>query len=127
MDDTKHSISISDKLYQSIKRYCQLNDLKLNTFVEGLLLKAFNVEKYGETPFQNIEPVPVAQPIKVVDDYAEQLEAAKNKPLKPAILPPEINDKIESGEALELVEVQPMEPPTIPTPEKRKKKVTRLN
>ena len=125
MSENKHNISVSDRLYKDLKRYCDLNDLKLNTFVESLLLKAFNVEKYGETPFQNQEPEQesVVPPVKVVDEYAEQLEAVKTKP---AILPPEINEKIASGEALDLVKVQPMEPPTIPVPEKPKRKVTRL-
>ena len=83
MDDNKHSISISAKLYKDIKDYCTLNGLKLNTFVEGLLRKAFTVEKFGEAPFINIkatgtiepaEPKPVKQ---LRDEYAELIESAK--------------------------------------------------
>ena len=125
MAENKHNILISERLYLDIKRYCAFNGLKVNTFVESLLLKAFNVEKYGETPFQKQEPEPepVVAPVRIVDEYAAMLEVTDSKP---AILPPEINEKIASGETLETIEVKPMAPPTIPVPEKPKRKVTRL-
>lgn len=60
----KHSVSIDEQLYQEIKDYCELNDLKINHFVEEILRKQFLIEKYGDTPFSilskkiEIEPVP---------------------------------------------------------------------
>lgn len=44
-------MEIEKKLYDDIKSYCKLNNLKVNTFINNLLRKAFNVEKYGESPF----------------------------------------------------------------------------
>ena len=75
----KHSISISDRLYSDIKEYCQLNDLKINVFVEELIRKSFNVEKFGETPFSKKEETEQEpEPKKpVIDEYAKEIEASK--------------------------------------------------
>lgn len=43
-------IEISDKLFNDIEKYCELNELKVNEYIEGLLKKAFTVEKYGDRP-----------------------------------------------------------------------------
>ena len=126
----KHSVSIDGKLYSDLKEYCDYNHLKLNAYVEELIRKQFTVEKFGTSPFDMMggSPYMSQQEMNAIDDYVEkELNRIKQTPPKPAILPPEINEKVASGEALELVEVQPMEPPTIPVPEKPKKKVTRLN
>lgn len=44
-------MEIDKKLYNDIKEYCKLNDLKVGNFINNLLRKAFNIEKYGSTPF----------------------------------------------------------------------------
>lgn len=44
-------MEIDKKLYGDIKEYCKLNNLKVNTFINNLLRRAFNIEKYGEAPF----------------------------------------------------------------------------
>ena len=119
MDDNKHSISISSKLYNDIKNYCALNELKVNTFVEELLRKAFNVEKFGEAPFvkfreeesrqesrQSVQIETPKPPIHTKDEYVELLESRKSEPIN------ELND----------------EPINEPEPKpKKEKKVTRLN
>lgn len=46
---------IETKLYNEIKEYCKLNNLKANIFINELLKKAFMREKYGEAPF-NVKP-----------------------------------------------------------------------
>ena len=43
-------MEIDKKLYKDIKSYCELNNLKVSDFINGLLRKAFNIEKYGEKP-----------------------------------------------------------------------------
>lgn len=76
----KHSISISDKLYGELKEYCELNNLKLNIFVEGLVQSAFNVERYGSAPFaleKELAPPPKKETTQPVDDYLKVLEKAK--------------------------------------------------
>lgn len=44
-------MEIDKKLYGDIKEYCKLNNLKVNAFINNLLRRAFNIEKYGEAPF----------------------------------------------------------------------------
>jgi hypothetical protein len=44
-------LEIDKKLYNDIKEYCKLNGLKVGVFINNLLRKAFNIEKYGNTPF----------------------------------------------------------------------------
>ena len=46
---------LDTKLHNEIKEYCKLNDLKVNSFINELLKKAFMREKYGEAPF-NVKP-----------------------------------------------------------------------
>ena len=76
----KRSISISDKLYREIKEYCEVNNLKLNIFVEGLVRDAFNIERYGATPFANLpqevkteDPPKTPPPTLPHDEYAALL------------------------------------------------------
>lgn len=47
---------IDDKLYQDIKQFCYLNRIKINSFINELLKKAFNREKYGDAPFGATTP-----------------------------------------------------------------------
>lgn len=73
----KHTIVVSDKLYKGIKEYCTLNGLKINAFVDELLTRAFNIEKFGTAPFQTM---PVVIPVVEEDKKAEDLfsEIVKN-------------------------------------------------
>ena len=48
-------ISISEKLYNNIKEYCKLNNLKINVFINELLSKSFIIEKHGESPFDRFK------------------------------------------------------------------------
>lgn len=49
-------IDINDKLLNDIQYYVDYNNLgNVNDFINFLIKKAFNIEKYGETPFQIIE------------------------------------------------------------------------
>lgn len=48
-------ISISEKLYNDIKEYCKLNNLKINVFINELLSKSFIIEKHGESPFDRFK------------------------------------------------------------------------
>lgn len=46
----KRSISIDEKLYQDIKSYCEINNLKVLDTIENMLREQFTIEKYGEIP-----------------------------------------------------------------------------
>ena len=54
-------MEIDKKLLTEIKDYCQLNNLKIGIFVNELLRKAFNNEKFGEKPMigknNNFSPI----------------------------------------------------------------------
>ena len=132
----KHSVSISDRLYSELKEYCQLNDLKLNIFVEDLIRSAFNVERYGETPFslnKDETPSPKKEILPPAEDYRKVLETAKKLD--------KIIDGIKEGEeemaaivesttniedVREAVDNLVFENKTVEEP-KKKRKITRLN
>lgn len=107
----KHTVQIDSKLYNEIKEYCKLNELKIGSFINEILKKSFLVEKYGETPFsnfeekilENIEPIP--EPIQDVIDnhFFEMLD--NDKEIKvPNELKPEFVENIEK----ELVQPEPL-------------------
>lgn len=59
---SKHNIQITDeKLYNDIVEFCKLNNEKISSFCQKLIEKQFLIEKYGYTPFNNIE---IITPIK---------------------------------------------------------------
>ena len=70
----KHNVSISEKLYDDIKDYCSLNGLKLNSFVEDLIRKSFNIEKFGETPFNKTVESQPNEHQQMPDDDKKELE-----------------------------------------------------
>ena len=45
-----HNIRISNDLYNEIKDYCTINNLKINVFVNDLLEKSLKREIYGDVP-----------------------------------------------------------------------------
>lgn len=52
MDNVKkHSILISEKLWSTIKEFCDVNGLKVNAYCEKLLSSSFLNVKYGDIPF----------------------------------------------------------------------------
>lgn len=46
-------MDIDKKLNNEIALYCKENGLNKKEFINKLLKKAFNIEKYGEKPFSN--------------------------------------------------------------------------
>lgn len=129
----KHSVSISEKLYNEIKEYCQLNELKLNIFVEDLIRDAFNVERYGATPFDKkpeIKPPEQKQPIPD-NDYVKSLEVVKDfhKKILEGVMETEEKEKeaVEDVKPVDVSEIIFEEPKTEPEEKKPKRKITRLN
>jgi len=114
-----HSISINDNLYNDIKKYCDLNGLKVNVFCCDILKKGLNTIKYGDIPFGVVEQ------LKDNKDTVQYVE-----PIEPHIEPV----------TAELIPVMPISetevfPNEIPTenieeakkqPEKRKKRTREL-
>ena len=46
-------MQLDKELYNEIKEYCELNELKTRDFIHQMLKDAFLIEKYGKTPFSN--------------------------------------------------------------------------
>lgn len=104
----KHNVSIDDSLYQDIKEYCQLNNLKINIFVGEMLHKQFMIEKYGDAPFANfrkkieentVEIEPEIQRV-IADNFFEMLDGeneieSEEIPDTSACLPKEQVNEIE--------------------------------
>ena len=62
-------MEIDKKLHNEIKEYCKLNGLKMNEFINHLIKKSFNIEKYGLSPFspRNDMFVPEEKEVVIVD------------------------------------------------------------
>lgn len=127
MENKKHNISVSERLYKDIKAYCELNSLRLNEFVEGLLKKAFTIEKYGEAPFVmagvNKTPSSVFEKTENEKEFEEAFEKVVKKITKeslPEPKPEEIKEKTE-----EILKEEP-KLDEVKLEEKPKRKVTKL-
>ena len=127
MENKKHSVSIGERLYKEIKDYCELNSLKLNEFVEGLLKKSFTIEKYGEAPFvvagANKEHSVVFEKSEKEREFEEAFEEIVEKITKeslPEPKPEEIKEKTE-----EILKEEPKEE-EVKVEQKPKRKVTKL-
>ena len=46
-------MELDKKLHDDIKAYCKLNGLKMNDYINKLLRLAFNIDRYGISPFSN--------------------------------------------------------------------------
>lgn len=46
-----HKIEISDKTFEKLKEYCQLNDLKIGQQADKLVYDGLMLEMYGDVPF----------------------------------------------------------------------------
>lgn len=90
-------IEISDKLFNDIKKYCELNELKVNEYIEGLLKKVFTIEKYGDRPViskthkKNDEPINTdtvekteeTLPVQLTDVVVDYSKTEELKPVPP--------------------------------------------
>lgn len=48
-----HKVEISDKTYEDLKEFCNLNDLKIGQFADKLIHDGLMIEMYGDVPFTN--------------------------------------------------------------------------
>ena len=78
-------MQIDNHLYQEIKDYCILNNLKTRDFIHNLLKEAFLKEKYGDTPFifnnkkeTSIEIKKEEKEIKNIEVLTEKNEIIEN-------------------------------------------------
>ena len=48
-----HKIEISDKTYEDLKEFCNLNTLKIGQLADKLIHEGLMIEMYGDVPFTN--------------------------------------------------------------------------
>lgn len=80
---SKHTIVITDdKLYNDIVDYCKINGEKINSFCQRILKEQLSIEKYGDTPFGevNVEKkpsilskIPSEKEAKMIMPYIENI------------------------------------------------------
>ena len=60
-----HKVEISDKTYEKLREYCELNDLKIGQLADKFIYDSLMIELYGDVPFTNYrKPV---QEIKAIE------------------------------------------------------------
>lgn len=84
-------IDIDNKLHKQIKDYCGANDLKINDFVNELLKKAFNIERYGLSPFEQSSQIVISS--KEEKKEVKEVEERKNKRIKLNYIQPTIKEE----------------------------------
>ena len=80
---TAKKITLSDKLYQDISRYCQMNDIKdVESFIGNCLMQGYNIVKFGYTPKDNLrrELLGIKEPESVIADKPVEQEDKKKEP-----------------------------------------------
>lgn len=65
-----HKIEISDKTFEKLKEYCQLNDLKIGQQADKLIYDGLMLEMYGDVPFTTYK-----KPVKEKDELETVTEA----------------------------------------------------
>ena len=61
-----HKVEISDKTYEDLKEFCNLNDLKIGQLADKLIRDGLMIEMYGDVPFTNYHIKP-PQEIKTIE------------------------------------------------------------
>lgn len=66
-------MEISKELYNEIKEYCDLNGMKTKDYINGLLKRAFMIDKYGECPPILIKKSPLTSvTVEIVADVENE-------------------------------------------------------
>lgn len=77
-------MDIDKKLNNEITLYCKENGLNKKEFINKLLKKAFNIEKYGEKPFSNTPQTAKVPPEieKKKEDTCKEIRVSVNNKAK---------------------------------------------
>ena len=90
-------MELDKELYQEIKEYCTLNNLKPREYITKLLRDAFNRDKYGDKPaiFKPKKEKIIEIPIE------KEQNTTSEKEIKETILKNEKEDSLEVAEKVE--------------------------
>ena len=69
----KIDIEIKDRDYNNIVKFCQINDLDLNSYICEKILKGFNLDRYGDLnkpveQFEDLIKYPTVKECKISED-----------------------------------------------------------
>ena len=117
----KHLVLIYNPLYDEIKEYCDFNGIKVTPFVNELLNKQFLIEKYGESPFENINET-IDKKIPENKETENVMKKEDNEKLKVFSHPGYINENIVYDDSNKFKEQEEKEETVIQKPKKRKLK-----
>lgn len=121
----KHSILIDGQLYEELKKFCQLNNFKLTSYVDHLLRDAFMIDKYGDAPFVNYKKELTHQPIKQINvvepvQVEKESDEAEIQGINKFTVGMELKEPIKDNKALNNNNGQPLSnKPTNNRPRKR--------
>ena len=87
-------VEIDTKLYNDIKLYCKVNNLKIKDFINKLLKRAFTIEKYGEKPFANTSSSVIITPFNIVTNSTPVNTCAGKKLVENKFITTEISPEI---------------------------------
>ena len=80
-------MEIDKKLHDDIKAYCKLNGLKMTEYINKLLRQAFNVDKYGSSPFAQSPVTVIETPIPPMEiNKVETVKIEEKKEEKETII-----------------------------------------
>ena len=91
-----HKVEISDKTFERLKEYCELNGLKIGQCADKLIFDGLMIEMYGDVPFTNYRKVREMVEIPVKENVT--IEPLPEKQETTAIMSEteEITDKTET-------------------------------
>ena len=80
-----HKVEISDKTYEDLKEFCNLNDLKIGQFADKLIHDSLMIEMYGDVPFTNYKR-PAQNQAEAVKTVMAKLKEQENQEAETEIM-----------------------------------------
>ena len=101
-----HKIEISDKTFEKLKEYCQLNGLKIGQQADKLIYDGLMLEMYGDVPFTNyrkkiMKEFPVEKFEQEYMAQPEPLTKEEVEEIKEIVPPPIPEETVKMKEELE--------------------------
>lgn len=104
-----HKVEISDKTYDKLKEFCDLNDLKIGQLADKLIYDGLMIEMYGDVPFTDYRrPKKEMKEIPFRQKIAEEFPPEKFQELYQANPESLTKEEVEETKKAE-VEVKPEE------------------
>ena len=82
---TTRKVTLNEKLYQDISRYCQMNNIEdVDAFINKCLMQGYNVVKFGYSPKDNLrrEVLGIKEPEDIPNESETQVDNEKKEDKK---------------------------------------------